>query len=280
MSSPMAINTNVASINASRNLVMTGRNLNSSIERLSSGIKINSSADDAANVAVSEGLNAQTKGFVQATENANDAIAIISTAEGSYNTISDILTRMRELAVQSASDGLTNTERAYLDTEFTQLISEMDRVSDVAEYNGIKLLDGTAGDGAGLMTFQVGTRNTANDQITLNLNDQDSNALLVNTLQVDSLTNAQSAIDSIDTALTTLATDRATLGSTINQLTMAVDNLSVTVENLNSAHSQILDTDVSSESARFTQNQVLMQAGVAMLSQANGVPNLALRLLG
>jgi flagellin len=276
----MAISTNIASINASRNLVVTGRNLNTSIERLSSGIKINSSADDAANVAVSEGLNAQTKGFVQATENANDAIAIISTAEGSYNTISDILTRMRELAVQSASDGLTDTERAYLDTEFTQLISEMDRVSDVAEYNGIKLLDGTAGDGAGLMTFQVGTRNTGNDQITLNLNDQDSNALLVNGLQVDNLTNSQSAIDAIDTALSTLATDRATLGSTINQLTMAVDNLGVTVENLNSAHSQILDTDVSTESARFTQNQVLMQAGVAMLSQANGVPNLALRLLG
>jgi flagellin len=276
----MAISTNIASINASRNLVVTGRNLNTSIERLSSGIKINSSADDAANVAVSEGLNAQTKGFVQATENANDAIAIISTAEGSYNTISDILTRMRELAVQSASDGLTDTERAYLDTEFTQLISEMDRVSDVAEYNGIKLMDGTAGDGAGLMTFQVGTRNTGNDQITLTLNDQDSNALLVNGLQVDNLTNSQSAIDAIDTALSTLATDRATLGSTINQLTMAVDNLGVTVENLNSAHSQILDTDVSTESARFTQNQVLMQAGVAMLSQANGVPNLALRLLG
>jgi flagellin len=276
----MAISTNIASINASRNLVVTGRNLNTSIERLSSGIKINSSADDAANVAVSEGLNAQTKGFVQATENANDAIAIISTAEGSYNTVSDILTRMRELAVQSASDGLTDTERAYLDTEFTQLISEMDRVSDVAEYNGIKLMDGTAGDGAGLMTFQVGTRNTGNDQITLTLNDQDSNALLVNGLQVDNLTNSQSAIDAIDTALSTLATDRATLGSTINQLTMAVDNLGVTVENLNSAHSQILDTDVSTESARFTQNQVLMQAGVAMLSQANGVPNLALRLLG
>jgi flagellin len=276
----MAISTNIASINASRNLVVTGRNLNTSIERLSSGIKINSSADDAANVAVSESLNAQTKGFVQATENANDAIAIISTAEGSYNTISDILTRMRELAVQSASDGLTDTERAYLDTEFTQLISEMDRVSDVAEYNGIKLMDGTAGDGAGLMTFQVGTRNTGNDQITLTLNDQDSNALLVNGLQVDNLTNSQSAIDAIDTALSTLATDRATLGSTINQLTMAVDNLGVTVENLNSAHSQILDTDVSTESARFTQNQVLMQAGVAMLSQANGVPNLALRLLG
>jgi flagellin len=276
----MAINTNGASINAARNMTITGRNLNTSIERLSSGMKINSSADDAANVAVSEGLTAQTRGFTQASENANDAVAIISTAEGSYNTISDILTRMRELAVQSASDGLTNVERAYLDTEFTQLISEIDRVSDVAEYNGIKLLDGTAGDGAGLMTFQVGTRNTANDQITLNLNDQDSAALVVDTLQVDSLANSQDAIESIDTAIATLATDRATLGSTINQLTAAVDNLGTTIENLQGANSQIMDTDVSTESARFTQNQVLMQAGVAMLSQANGVPNLALRLLG
>lgn len=280
MSSPMAINTNGASINAARNMTITGRNLNHSIERLSSGMKINSSADDAANVAVSEGLTAQTRGFQQASENANDAVAIISTAEGSYNTISDIMTRMRELAVQSASDGLTNTERAYLDTEFTQLISEIDRVSDVAEYNGIKLLDGTAGDGAGLMTFQVGTRNTGNDQITLNLNDQDSAALVLDALQVDSLANSQDAIEAIDTAIATLATDRATLGSTINQLTAAVDNLGTTIENLQGANSQILDTDVSTESARFTQNQVLMQAGVAMLSQANGVPNLALRLLG
>jgi flagellin len=276
----MAINTNGASINAARNMTITGRNLNHSIERLSSGMKINSSADDAANVAVSEGLTAQTRGFQQASENANDAVAIISTAEGSYNTISDIMTRMRELAVQSASDGLTNTERAYLDTEFTQLISEIDRVSDVAEYNGIKLLDGTAGDGAGLMTFQVGTRNTGNDQITLNLNDQDSAALVLDALQVDSLANSQDAIEAIDTAIATLATDRATLGSTINQLTAAVDNLGTTIENLQGANSQILDTDVSTESARFTQNQVLMQAGVAMLSQANGVPNLALRLLG
>jgi len=280
MASPLAISTNTASINAQRNLAITGRNLNSSIEKLSSGVQINSSADDAANVAVSKGLRAQVGGFSQAAENANDAVAIIATAEGSYNAISDIMVRMRELAVQGANDGLTNTERAYLDTEFTQLISEIDRISDVAEYNGIKLLDGTAGDGSGTMTFQVGTRNTANDQITIVMNDQDSAALAVDALQVDSLSNSQDALAAIDTAIATLATDRATLGSTINQLTAAVDNLGNTIENLSNANSQIQDTDVSSESARFTQNQVLMQAGVSMLSQSNGLPNLALRLLG
>jgi len=280
MASPLAISTNTASINAQRNLSMTGRNLNSSIEKLSSGVQINSSADDAANVAVSEGLRAQLGGFSQAAENANDAVAIIATAEGSYNAISDIMVRMRELAVQGANDGLTNTERAYLDTEFTQLISEIDRISDVAEYNGIKLLDGTAGDGSGTMTFQVGTRNTANDQITIVMNDQDSAALAVDSLQVDSLSNSQDALAAIDTAIATLATDRATLGSTINQLTAAVDNLGNTIENLSNGNSQIQDTDVSTESMRFTQNQVLMQAGVSMLSQSNALPNLALRLLG
>jgi flagellin len=243
-------------------------------------VKINSAADDAANVAVSEGLRAQISGFEQAQENANDASAILATTEGSYNAVSDILTRMRELSVQGASDGLTNNERAYLDTEFTQLISEIDRIASVAEYNGIKLMDGTAGDGAGKMTFQVGTRNSADDQLAVTLKSQDSTALAVVALKVDTLTNSQDSIDAIDTAMATLATDRSTLGATMNQLTAAVDNLGVTIENLSNANSQIRDTDVAAESARFTQSQVLMQAGVSMLAQANSVPNLALRLLG
>lgn len=279
MGSPLAINTNGASLGVQRNLSVTGRSLNASIERLSSGVKINSAADDAANVAVSEGLRAQISGFEQAQENANDASAILATTEGSYNAVSDILTRMRELSVQGASDGLTNNERAYLDTEFTQLISEIDRIASVAEYNGIKLMDGTAGDGAGKMTFQVGTRNSANDQLAVTLKSQDSTALAVVALKVDTLANSQDSIDAIDTAMATLATDRSTLGATMNQLTAAVDNLGVTIENLSNANSQIRDTDVAAESARFTQSQVLMQAGVSMLAQANSVPNLALRLL-
>jgi len=279
MSSPMAIMTNSAALNAQRNLMSTGRNMNTSIERLSSGLKINSASDDAAGIAVSTGLDAQTKGFQQAMENANEAIALLQTTEGSYNSVSDILIRMRELAVQAASDTLTNKERLYLDTEFEDLTDEITRISDVAEYNGIKLLDGSAGN-AGLMTFQVGTRNTGNDRLTITLTDQDSTALGVEGLDLTSLVNAQTAIDTIDTALDGLATDRATLGSKINELTASVDNLSVTIENLSAANSQIKDADIAAESADFTKHQVLMQSGVAMLSQANGVSQMALRLLG
>jgi flagellin len=279
VATPLAINTNVASLGAQRQLVGTGRTMSQSIERLSSGLKINSSADDAAGMAVAEGLRAQNLGFQQAVENANDAGAILATAEGAYNTIADTLIRMRELAVQAASDGLTDTERGYVNTEFAQLLTEIDRVADVTEYNGIKLTDGSAGT-SGAMVFQVGARNTANDQIGITLTDQDATALAVNGAKVDSLVNAQNAIDTIDTAIGTLATDRAVLGATQNRLTAAVDNLGLTIENLSAAQSQISDTDVAAESANFTKSQVLMQAGVAMLSQANATPNLALRLLG
>jgi len=276
----LAINTNMMSINAQRNLMGTGRNLNTSIERLSSGLKVNSAADDAAGMAVTVNLRAQIRGFQQAVENANDGIAILQTAEGSYNSISDLLIRMRELAVQSANDSLTNKERAYLNTEFEDLTTELTRISDVAEYNGVQLLNGTAGDGAGNMVFQVGTRNTLNDQIKVNLKDQDATQLGVDTLAIDNLTNAQASITGIDNALDTLATDRATLGSKINELTASVDNLALTVENLSAANSQIRDADISKESAEFSKNQVLMQSGVAMLSQANSVPQMALKLLG
>lgn len=280
MPSPLAIQTNVSSINAQRNLMRTGRDLNQSISRLSSGLKINSSADDAAGIAVSEGLRAQIRGFEQAIENANDGIAILQTTEGSYNSVSDILIRMRELAVQSANDSLTNKERAYLDTEFEDLTAEITRISAVSEYNGVQLLDGTAGDGAGNMVFQVGTRNTLNDQIGITLGSQSAVTLGVDVLDINTLGTAQGAITAIDTALDTLATDRATLGSKINELTAAVDNLAITVENLSTANSQIRDADIARESAAFTKSNVLMQSGVSMLSQANSVPQMALKLLG
>lgn len=280
MSSVLAIQTNTSSLNAQRNLNRTGRFLNRSITRLSSGLKINSAADDAAGIAVSEGLRAQIRGFDQAIENANDGIAILQTTEGSYNSISDLLIRMRELAVQAANDSLTNKERGYLSTEFEDLTTELTRISDVSEYNGVKLLDGTAGDGAGNLVFQIGTRNTVNDQIPVALKDQDATSLGVDVLAIDALANAQASITGIDTALDALATDRATLGSKINELNVTVDNLALTVENLSAANSQIRDADVSKESAEFTKYNVLMQSGVAMLSQANGVPQMALKLLG
>ena len=276
----LVIQTNASSINAQRNMMSTGRNLNTSIQRLSSGLKVNSASDDAAGMAVTINLRAQIRGFEQAMENANDGIAILQTAEGSYNSISDIMIRMRELAVQASNDSLTNKERAYLDTEFEDLTAELTRISDVAEYNGQLLLDGTAGDGSGNMVFQVGTRNTTNDQITIQLGNQDATTLGIETLDLTDLTNSQTAISTLDTALDTLATDRAILGSKINEMTAAVDNLATTVENLSTANSQIRDADISRESAAFTKNNVLMQSGVAMLSQANTIPQMALKLIG
>ena len=224
-------------------------------------------------------MRAQLRGFQQASRNANDGMSIMNTAESAYQSISDTLIRMRELAVEAANDSLSDTERGFLDTEFQDLEAEITRISDVTEFNGIQLLDGTAGD-AGTMTFQVGTRNGANDRSTVDLDDQDSTALGVNASAVDTRDNAPSAIDEIDTALESLNTDRASLGATINSLNVAVTNLSTTIENYGAAVGTIRDADIGAESANFAREQVLQQAGVSMLSQANALPNLALRLLG
>ena len=281
MATPLSLKTNVGSLNAQRNVNQAGRALNQTISRLSSGLQINSAADDAAGSAVATGLQAQIGGFEQATQNAADAQAVLATAEGAYNSISDIMVRMRELAVQSASDTLTNKERGYIDTEYQALSTEISRIADVTEYNGIKLMDGTAGANTnGDLVFQVGTRSTTNDRIEVKLKNQDNAALSLDTTAVDNLANAQGAITALDTAMDALATDRATLGATQNQLTTAIDNLSVTTENLSAALSGIQDADIAAESAEFTKNNVLMQAGVSMMSQANAIPNLSLRLIG
>jgi flagellin len=188
---------------------------------------------------------------------------------------------MRELAVQSANDSVSDTERGYLNTEFADLIDEMDRISSVVEYNGIQLLDGTAGSaGTGAMTFQVGTRDSVNDRIDIQLDNQDSTTLGVDTDTISSQATAQASITAIDSALEILSTDRATIGSTINTLNVAVDGLASSIENYGTAMSQIKDTDMADESSAFSKSNVLQQAGVAMLSQANQTPNLVMRLLG
>jgi len=232
-------------------------------------------------MAVSENMRAQLKGFQQAMRNANDGVAVLQTAESGYQSMSDLLIRMRELAVQAANDSVSDTERGYLDTEFQDLVAEMDRISAVVEYNGIQLLDGTAGSaGDGTMVFQVGTRDSLNDRITIGLATQNANTLGVDTDDIDSQADAQSAITSIDNALELLSTDRAQIGSTINTLNVAVDGLASSIENYGNAMSQIKDTDMAEESAAFSKSNVLQQAGVAMLSQANQTPNLVMRLLG
>ena len=278
-SSALAILTNSGSLRAQSNLVKTNMAMQKSIGRLSSGLRVESAADDAAGVAVAENMRAQLRGFQQANRNANDGISIMNTAEAAYQSISDTLVRMRELAVEAANDSLSDTERGFLNTEFTDLVTEITRISDVTEFNGINLLDGSAGTG-GTMTFQVGTRNSTDDRITVELDDQDSAALGVDASTVDTQGNAQAAIDDIDTALESLNTDRSSLGATINSLNVAVSNLATTIENYGAAVGTIRDADIGAESAEFSRRQVLQQAGVSMLSQANALPNLALRLLG
>jgi len=277
---PITMNTNAGSLSVQNALQQTNRAMQSSITRLSSGMRVNSAADDAAGLAVSENLKAQLGGFQQAVRNAHDGVGILQTAESAYQTVSDTLVRMRELAVQSASDGLTDTERGYLNTEFAALSGEIDRISAVTEYNGQNLLDGTAGDGAGQMTFQVGTRNSASNQISITMADTDAAALAIGGQTISTLTDAQGAIDQVDAAINTINGRRATLGATINTLGSAIDNLAVTIENVSVSNSQIRDVDVAAESANFTKMQVLQQAGVAMLAQANATPQFALRLLG
>jgi len=275
----LAIMTNAGSLKAQSNLSTTSRAMQKSIGRLSSGLRVSSSADDAAGLAVAENMRAQLRGYQQGQRNANDGISIVQTAEAAYQSISDTLIRMRELAVEAANDSLSDTERGFLDTEFQDLETEITRISDVTEFNGINLLDGTAG-AAGTMTFQVGTRNSTNDRITVDLTDQDSTALAVNASAVDTRANAQTAIDEIDVAMESLNTDRASLGSTINSLNVAVTNLSSTIENYGSAVGTIRDAAIGQESAEFARHQVLQQAGVSMLAQANAQPSLALRLIG
>ena len=220
MASPLAINTNAGSLSAQRNLTSTSRSMQQSISRLSSGLRIQSASDNAAGMAVSENMRAQQGGYRQAMRNANDGVAVLQTAESGYQNISDLLIRMRELAVQSANDSISNTERGYLDTEFSDLADEISRVAAVVEYNGIGLLDGSAG----TAIFQVGTRNSTDDRIMVDLQTQTATALGVNGATVANQTAAGSAIDLIDSAMGLLNTDRATLGSTINTLNSAVDH--------------------------------------------------------
>ena len=278
MPTPLAIMTNMGSIAAQKNLSGSSRSMQKSIERLSSGLRLNSAADDAAGMAVATGLRAQLGGYQQASRNANDAVAIMNTAEGGLNSVSDTLIRLRELAVQSASDGITDTERGYIETEFDDLVQEINRVSNVTEYNGVKLLNGTAGN-SGAVVFQVGTRSSGNDRVNVTLSKMDASALGISGSSVSTLAAAQSAIAEIDSGISTLASHRATIGSTINTLEGAMTNLGNTIQNVSTAVSQIRDADIASESAAFASSMVLQQAGVSMLAQANQAPNLALRLL-
>ena len=271
----ISVGTNPASLNAQRNLGNTQRALSSNLAKLSSGMRINEAADDAAGLGISERLKAQIRGMSQASRNANDGVSMIQVAEGAMNEQAGILTRMRELAVQASNGSLGTQERGYIDTERQSLSDELDRISTVTEYNGVAML----GANAGTVSMQVGIHGTANDRIDVAFTATDSTTLGVNGLDFTSAANAQSSLATIDSAIDSLSSSRASIGSSQNRLTVTMNNLSVAHENLSAANSRIRDVDVAEETASMTRNQILSQAGVAVLAQANQLPQSALSLL-
>jgi len=279
----LVINTNVASINAQRNLAQTQSVLDTSLARLSSGMRITAAKDDSAGLAISEKLRAQIRGLAQAERNANDGISLVQTADGALNEVSNILIRMRELAVQASTGTLGTDERGYADSEYDQLVSEIDRIANVIEFNGTKLLDGSMS--AGAMNFQVGIQNTANDRISVAVSstkstDIGSSGTKISATGVDTAVKAQSALTVIDDAIKNVSSRRGDLGSAQNRLSITVNNLASMRENLSAANSRIRDVDVAAETVEMTRSQILMQAGVAVLAQANQLPAMALTLLG
>jgi len=277
----ISVLTNVASLNAQRNLNNTQAALSESIGRLSSGMRINKAADDAAGLGISENLKADLRSLAQAQRNANDGISLTQVAEGAMNEMGGLVTRMRELAVQSANSTLGSTERGYIQTEFTQLKDEINRISAVTEFNGQKLVDGSASAG---LVFQVGKENTANDRLSMSVtrlaaSTLGSSSLHIASASLSTVTNAQSALAAFDKAIEQLSTARSKVGAVQNRMQVTISNLSVAQENLSAANSRIRDVDVASETSTLTKSQILSQAGLAVLAQANQLPNSALSLL-
>ncbi|MFT7622094.1 MAG: flagellin [Myxococcota bacterium] len=275
----ISINTNTASMGAQRNLSKSQGRLNTSLARMSSGFRINSAMDDAAGLGVSERMKSEIRGLGQASRNASDGLSVVQTAEGSMGEISDILIRMRELTVQAASDSITDVERGYLDTEFQDLGTEVDRITASTKFNGNTLIDGTYATTG--MDFQVGTENGADFRISVTMADVSMSGLgFGGTEAVDTKANSQSTMAALDTALDNLNTARAGVGAKGNRLQVAKGSIDSMRENISAANSRIRDTDIAAETSNFSRNQVLMQAGVSMLAQANAQPQIALSLLG
>jgi flagellin len=272
----LSIRTNVASLNAQRNLSGSQMQLDSSLSRLSSGYRITKAGDDAAGLGISVNLEAQIRSYNQAARNAKDGTSLVQTAEGSLNQTSNILSRLRELAMESASSGVGNTERGYIQDETAALTTEIDRIANSSEFNGTKLLDGSAA----TLTFQVGIRNiAANDQIAVTTSDARASTLGVAGLDLSTQGGAQAALDTIDTAIDTISAARAQFGAVGNRLDSVTNTIATASENLSAANSRIRDVDVAEETSQMARANVLLQAGVSVLAQANQAPQIALKLL-
>ncbi len=277
----MRINHNISSMVASNALGQNNYAEGKNLEKLSTGLRINRAADDSAGLGVSENLRAQVNGTAQAKKNAQDGVAALNIADGAGNEITSLLQRMRELAVQSANDTLTSTERAYSDTEFQQLSLEITRISSVTNYNGQHLLDGTGFGGAVSNKLHIDANNSAagNDELTVTIAKLDSTTLGVNASNVLTQGGSTAAITKLDAALNSVNSARATIGAYTNRLEHAITNLDTSNTNQQSAESQIRDVDFATETASFTKNQILTQSATAMLAQANQIPQGVLKLL-
>jgi flagellin len=275
----MAINiqSNIASLSAQNYLNVNQAALQSSFSKLSSGYRVNSAADDAAGLAISESMQSQIRSYAVASRNASDGISMAQTAEGSLSQVHDILGRMRELGMQASNGSLGQTDRGYIDTEFKSLQAEVGRIQGSTQFNGNNLVNSTAT----TVKFQVGLNNTANDQISVTFGGVGLTQLLAasTTLAGAGATAALSSLSVIDSAITTVSTARSNFGTAMNRLTVATNNISTMSTNLTAANSRIRDVDVASETAKMSQEQVLTQAGVAVLAQANQIPQMALTLL-
>jgi flagellin len=275
----LRIATNVQSLAAQRNLSVNNSAQQQSLEKLASGTRINRAADDAAGLAISEKMRAGIRSINQDIRNANDGIAMIQTAEGAMNEVSNILVRFRELSIQAASDTIGDVERGFIDKEVSQLHSEVNRIASSTEFNGKKLLNGEGG----VMDIQIGQNNNPEqDRFVFDVSQTNvtSEHLGVGGITVATKEAAQENLAKIDTAITTLSGNRASLGALQNRLTSSVSSLQIYNENLANARSRIKDVDMASETAELTKDNILTQANVSVLSQANQNSMMALKLLG
>jgi flagellin len=275
------INTNLLSLNAQRNLSATRGDLSNSIQRLSTGLRVNSAKDDAAGLAIANRMDAQARGMNVAMRNANDGISLAQTAEGALGKVTDMLQRMRELAVQASNASNTSTDRTSLNNEFTQLATEVNRTLSATRFNGQAIIAGSAGG----MQFQIGANNSTTDQLTVTTNNMATNTTITavtGTAAVISGTtnaNALSMVTSLDTAIDTVNSERATYGAIQNRFEAVIANLQIGAEAQTAARSRIVDADFAKETANLTRAQILQQAGTAMLAQANSSPQGVLALL-
>jgi flagellin len=273
----LVIPTNTASLDAQKTLTKNSNALGKSFARLASGFRINTAADDAAGLAISESMKGQIRSYTMAERNAGDAISMTQTAEAALGSMHDILGRMRELAIQSANGSMSGADRGYLDTEFSALKAEMGRIQASSKFNGQPLVSTTGQE----IIFQIGLNNTASDQITLTFGGLSLTSLLSATTNVAGATagNALNSIGRIDSAISIISTERAKYGAAMNRLDITVSSIQTMRVNLAAANSRIRDVDVAEETSQLARNQVLSQAGTSVLAQANQLPQMAMQLL-